>query len=131
MRAFAKILAPVLLTALALFGAAGTASAASVDPVTGIGNPRCVGGLKIEPVTSGQYGPINLVVSGSSFSFTSSVLVTSVLVKGGPGFNLYTYPAPGVTSDTGLTAPINPNNNRPYGLSHLCFFTDGKTVPTK
>jgi hypothetical protein len=100
------------------------------------GNPSCEGGLKIEPVVSGTYaadfggfaGSITVTVSGSSFAFitdSASHLVTSVLVKGGPNANLYDYGA-GIAHDDGLTAPINPSNGRPYGLSHLCFFTDKK-----
>jgi hypothetical protein len=57
-----------MLTVLALAGSAGTASAASVAPVSGVGNPSCAGGLKIEPVQSGPYGPVTIAVSGQSFS---------------------------------------------------------------
>ena len=103
---------------------AAPANAASVTPTTIAGNPSCAGGTKIDPVASGTYavegGSVTITVSDKSFSFTSTVLVTSVLVKGGPAANLYTYVAPGVTSDTDLVAP----NGR--GLSHLCFFTDDK-----
>jgi hypothetical protein len=103
---------------------AAPANAASVDPALIAGNPSCAGGTKIEPVTSGTYavpgGTVTITANEKSFSFTSTVLVTSVLVKGGPAANLYTYPAPGVTGDSGLVAP----NGR--GLSHLCFFTDDK-----
>jgi hypothetical protein len=125
---FGKYLAgAVLLVALALVGSAGTASAAAVDPVSGGGNPSCAGGLKIEPVTTGQYGPVRITVTGSSFSFsTNGDLVNSVIVKGGSGYNLYSYPAPGVTADSGLTAPVNAKTGQPYGLSHLCFFTTKK-----
>ena len=120
----------VFAAVLALFGGTLSASAASVTPTVLAGNPSCEGGLKIEPVSSGTYGPITIAVSGSSFSFSANgVLVTSVIVKGGPNANLYTYPAPGVSSDTGLTAPINAKTDRPYGLSHLCFFFDDKKTP--
>lgn len=128
MRRFTKyLIGAVMLTVPALVGSAGMASAASVAPVSGVGNPSCEGGLKIEPVLSGRYGPVTISVSGQSFSFTTSRdVVTSAVVKGGPGYNLYSYPAPGVTSDSGLTAPANPRTGRPYGLSHLCFFTEKK-----
>lgn len=134
MRRFIKILlGAAMLTALALVGSAGSSTAASVDPVTGIGNPTCAGDLKIEPVASGTYGVITIVVSGSSFSFSTdgAHLVTAVVVKGGPGYNLYSYPAPGVTSDSGLTAPTNPKTGRPYGLSHLCFSAEKKVEDPK
>jgi hypothetical protein len=105
--------------------------AASVPPTLVLGNPSCEGGLRIEPVVSGTFDGITITVNDDgSFDFmTSGALVTTVIVKGGPNANVYTYPSPGVTADTGLTAPINPNNNRPFGLSHLCFFTDGKKPP--
>lgn len=120
----------VFAAVLAIFGATLSASAGHVAPTLLSGNPSCDGGLKIEPVASGTYGPITIAVHGSSFDFTANgVLVTSVIVKGGPNANLYTYPAPGVDQDTGLTAPTNPNNGKPYGLSHLCFFFDDKKTP--
>ena len=106
---------------------AAPANAASVTPTTIAGNPSCQGGTKIEPVTSGTYsvegGTVTITASEKSFSFTSTVLVTSVLVKGGPAANLYTYPAPGVTADSNLVAPDG------KGLSHLCFFTGDKKPP--
>lgn len=50
-----------------------------------------------------------------------------VVAKGGPNANLYDYNnPPGATpgpqvADDGLHAPINPNNNRFFGLSHVSF----------
>ncbi len=107
-----------------------TASAASVTPVFISGNPSCDGGIKIDPVVSGTYGPVRIVVSGSSFSFytVGDAVVSDVIVKGGPNANWYHYDPP-VTSDTGLTAPLNPNSGKPYGLSHLCFSVDDKKFP--
>lgn len=116
---------------------APAASAASVEPTLILGNPSCEGGIKIEPVTSGTYadGAITITTTntsaGQEFSFTTNGLfVTSVIVKGGPNANLYDYSATGgVTSDSGLHSPLNPNNGRWYGLSHLCFFVDDKQPP--
>jgi hypothetical protein len=104
------------------------AQAALVTPTFIAGNPSCVGGTKIEPVADGTFavpgGSITIDVTDKSFSFTSTVTVFQVIVKGGPAANLYDYAGlGGVTSDTGLVAP----NNR--GLSHLCFFTDDKKPP--
>jgi hypothetical protein len=115
----------IILAALGgLLALAAPANAASVTPTMIGGNPSCAGGTKIEPVASETYavegGTVTITTSEKSFSFTSTVLVTSVLVKGGPAGNLYTYPAPGVTADSDLVAP----NGR--GLSHLCFFTGDK-----
>lgn len=106
----------------------GIASAATVTPLQVNGNPPCDGGLKIEPVTSGTYGPITITVSGSSFGFTSTETVTSVIVKGGPNANFYNY-GDGVTSDSGLNSPTNAKTGGPYGLSHLCFFSEKKGDP--
>ena len=115
---------------LGLFGVAAllaltpAVNAAHVTPQFIPGNPTCAGGLKIEPVESGTYGPVTITVTGKSFSFESTVPVTSVLVKGGPGANLYVYD-PAVLSDTGLVAPTGANGKQ-AGLSHLCFFFDDK-----
>jgi hypothetical protein len=101
------------------------------------GNPSCAGAIKIDPVADGTYnvsyggfaGTITIDVTssaaGPTFSFQTDNqfhVVTSVVVKGGPNALLYTY-SPGVTNDSGLHSPLNPNNNKWYGLSHLCFFT--------
>lgn len=122
------LLGAAVLTLLAVLGFAGISSAAQVAPVTGTGNPSCAGGTKIEPVADGTYGDVTVDVTGSSFSYSTNgtILITAVIVKGGPGYNLYSYPAPGPSSDDGLTAPINPKTGNPYGLSHLCFFTTKK-----
>lgn len=109
----------------ALFGVALSASAGHVAPSILSGNPSCEGGIKIEPVVSGTYDGVTITVHGSTFDFTTTgdTVVERVIVKGGPDANLYVYEPP-ATSDTGLQAPLNVKNNKPYGLSHLCFFTD-------
>lgn len=114
---------------LALFGGALSASAASVTPTLLEGNLPCTGGVLVEPVADGTYDGIIVDVHGSSFDFTATggTVVSDVFVKGGPDTNWYHYD-PAVTSDTNLVAPTNPKNNRPYGLSHICFSTDDKVV---
>lgn len=59
---------------------------------------------------------------GSYIDFTATVPMSYVAIKGGPNANVYAY-NPAVLSDTGLHAPINPENNQPYGVSHVvwCF----------
>jgi hypothetical protein len=52
-----------------------------------------------------------------------------VIAKGGPNANVYTYLTE-VTSDTGLHAPVNPNNNRFFGLSHISFCYDVEAPTT-
>jgi hypothetical protein len=102
--------------AATLFGAIPAASAASVPAKSFPGNPSCSGGLKIEPVRAGDFNGVTLYnVSEKSFSFTSDTGVDYVIVKGGPGYNVYDY-GDNVFGDTDLVAP----NNK--GLSHLCFF---------
>lgn len=100
----------------------------------------CDGGVKIEDPASGGYNlffgtftihldiTVTNTASGPTFSFSSpdpGEVVTSMYVKGGPTANFYQYGA-GVTSDTGLHSPINDNNGKYYGLSHLCIFADKK-----
>jgi hypothetical protein len=130
----------VILAALAGVLALVLAPAAmgsQVEPTLISGNPSCAGGVKIEPVRSGTYldGALTITTtntsSGQEFSFaTNGIVVTSVIVKGGPNANFYDYTAlGGVSSDTGLHSPLNTSNGRWYGLSHLCFFTDDKKPP--
>ena len=53
-------------------------------------------------------------------------MITSIIIKGGPDNGvLYTY-SPGASSDSGLTAPLNPNSGKPYGFSHVCIYTAKK-----
>lgn len=54
------------------------------------------------------------------WSISSPYAVCAVIVKGGPGARVYYYPA-GAGSDSGLTAPINSNNGKPFDVSHVTF----------
>jgi len=54
------------------------------------------------------------------WSISSPYAVCAVIVKGGPGARVYYYPA-GADSDSGLTAPINPKNDKPFDVSHVTF----------
>ena len=54
------------------------------------------------------------------FSFTGDFAAAAVFVKGGPRGNLYVY-SPPATADTGLHAPVNPQNGQFFGLSHISF----------
>jgi LPXTG-motif cell wall-anchored protein len=89
--------------------------------------------LKVEPVEDGTFTDGTLTVTidvtdtadGQVFSWTSNIGVDAVFVKGGPGGLLYTYDPPAEsTGDTGLHAPVNPNNNMFFGLSHVSFCYD-------
>lgn len=119
--------AAVTVTALVL---TPWASASHVAPYVKSGNPSCAtveGGaglteFRIEPVADGTYSDGTLTVtlavneSAKTFDWSANRLVEIVIVKGGPkGANVYDYPSPGDTSDTGLQSPGN------SGLSHLSF----------
>ena len=55
------------------------------------------------------------------FDFTATGgVVTAVAVKGGPDTQFFPYGA-GVTSGSDLHAPVNPSNQKFYGLSHVSF----------
>jgi hypothetical protein len=76
--------------------------------------------FKVDPADSGIYtsgdGTLTVTIDASekTFSFTSDVPLEWVIVKGGPGANIYSF-SPPVTSAEGLVAP----NGK--GLSHLDF----------
>jgi hypothetical protein len=95
--------------------------------------------LKVEPVADGTFtdGTLSVTIvvrdtdGGPVFDWTSNIGVDAVFVKGGPGGLLYVYDPPAEsTGDTGLHAPVNPNNGKFYGLSHLSFCYDKDQVPT-
>jgi hypothetical protein len=125
----------VLLLFTTIGGVAATAS--DVDPVYLPDNPSCsdVGydyGFKVDPPNSGTYafplttyGVTISTADGVYFDWTSELGVDAVIVKGGPDANLYIYDPPTESfGDTGLHSPINPNNQMPYGLSHIEFCYD-------
>ena len=98
---------------------------------------QCVGGTKIDPPQSGVgyivfydgfQGSIVFTLNGTlSFATDQPAhVITSIIIKGGPDNGvLYTY-SPGANSDSGLTAPFNPNSGKPYGFSHVCIYTAKK-----
>ena len=98
------------------------------------------GDFSVEEINSGLFPTID----GSEFSFDTTAEggigtwvynpgagdpgVNFFVAKGGPNFNLFSNLGDPIT-DTWST-PINPNNDRPFGLSHLSFYdTDGGIVP--
>jgi hypothetical protein len=98
---------------------------------------QCVGGTKIEAPQSGvgyivfyngSQGSITFTLNGT-LSFATdqpSHVIETLLIAGGPSNAVkYTY-VPGASSDTGLTAPFNPNSGKPYGYSHVCILTAKK-----
>ena len=126
-----------LLAACALITVLVTATAAhgtdsSVPPVEVDGNPKCEDyGLtsitKFDPVNSGTKNGITLTKHHTYYvKWTSTVAVDWVIVKGGPNANIYKY-ATDAFGDDWLHAPMN--GDKPYGLSHVEFCTDGNNEP--
>jgi hypothetical protein len=127
----------ILLSLLGLVFASSIAQASHVTPVLVPGNPTCAQlapdtiELRVQPVVDGTYGDGTLSVTidvrdtaqGPVFDFTANIGVDAVFVKGGPDGNLYAY-TPEITADTDLHAPVNPANNRYFGLSHILFCYD-------
>lgn len=89
-----------------------------------------------------EINPLFDSIDGSEFSFTFDVedggtgtwtyipddaddpAITSYVAKGGPNFNFYS--TGGATVNVPYSTPINPANDKPYGLSHLSFYdSDG------
>jgi hypothetical protein len=116
------------------------ASATHVTPTQEPGNPACPPGtitLKVEPVADGTFtdGVLTVTIDvrdtagGQVFDWTSNIGVDQVIVKGGPNANIYTYSTESM-GDTGLHAPVNPNNDRFFGLSHISFCYDVEATTT-
>lgn len=133
-----RVVAPVAAAAIALVTFAGTASAASVDPVFVEGNPSCPAGttehkIDAEPAVKGYtIGDFTVDITKSadgtvSFANASKDVVT-VIVKGGPNANVYRYD-PAVRADDDLVTPTNPNNDKRYGTSHVTFCSGTTTPP--
>jgi LPXTG-motif cell wall-anchored protein len=129
-------------------GASGAQTDATTSTSLVEGNPTC-GDLapegaswtefKVEPVESGTFtdGTLSVTITvtdtddGPVFDWTSNIGVDAVFVKGGPGGLLYVYDPPAEsTGDTGLHAPVNPNNDKFFGLSHVSFCYDKDQATT-
>jgi hypothetical protein len=66
---------------------------------------------------------ITINSDGKYFDWVSTLPIDKVIVKGGPNANVYCYD-PESTGDMALHAPINPNTNMPYAISHIEFCYD-------
>jgi LPXTG-motif cell wall-anchored protein len=145
----ASMVAGLVILVAAPTGNVG-AAAQQATPSTSVvsGNPTC-GALapagaswiefKVEPVADGTFSDGTLTVTidvtdtedGPVFDWTSNIGVDAVFVKGGPGGLLYLYDPPAEsTGDTGLHAPVNPQNDKFFGLSHLSFCYDKDQATT-
>jgi uncharacterized repeat protein (TIGR01451 family) len=125
--------ATLLMMAWAIFPT--PAGAAHVQPVFFDDNPGCddlgdpdlASLTKFDPPNSGTKDGVTITVNNPLFDWTSLVGIDAVIVKGGDNANVYFYDEE--TSDTGLHAPINPNNDKPFGLSHIEFCIDEDEAP--
>lgn len=114
----------LLMLAWAIFpSTAGAAPAPVLTP----GNPSCrdLGLVEINgtiTITGNEEEGTQQV------AWSSSTPIDAVIVKGGNNANVYFYNE--ATSDSGLTAPINPNTDKPFGISHvsLCYDEDITTT---
>ena len=116
----------------------GATSAGGVTPTLLTGNPPCPTGLtelKVNGSTTGVSTDGTLIVDATfsstpangSLAWTSNIGLDAVIVKGGSNASLYSY-SPEATSDSGLTSPLNPNNEKYYGISHVSYCYDIETT---
>jgi hypothetical protein len=127
----------------------------NVQPVGVPGNPFCSNVLpggsylfeyKHEPVESGTFplehngltGSVSVFVYDTTegqafdFLFSGDFISSGIVAKGGPNANFYDYrPFNGAGLDTFLHSPVNPSNNKFYGLSHISFcIIESPVTPT-
>lgn len=126
--------AVAVAAAAALALTTGTAAATTVTPTYIAGNPTCAdlhagwqqAKLDFDPAP-GVYteGDVTVTITkaadGSLGWSTSGFDIAAVLMKGGPNANEYLYPGASDFADSGLFTPTNPNNGKPYGISHVSF----------
>jgi hypothetical protein len=92
--------------------------------------------LEGELLQSGTYpigdgvSSVTVATDGTYFDWSASLGIDAVIAKGGPGASVYQY-IPEANSATGLSAPTNPNTEKPYELSHISFCYDYEVVVSK
>ena len=99
----------------------------------GLDNPKCedygatsitkFDGAEVKDATKAGVTISTVNVGAGTFDWTSTVAVDIVIVKGGTDGNVYIYPSD-TFGDTDLVTPTNPNNGKPFGISHIEFCTD-------
>jgi len=62
-----------------------------------------------------------------SWTWSGSYPLDSIIIKGGPAYNLYQYPS-NVTSDTNLVAPTLPSGN-PANINHISIVLNPQKLP--
>jgi hypothetical protein len=90
-----------------------------------------------EPPTTGVYtfpdgiNTVTITSDGTYFSWSSTLGIDAVLVKGGPNANLYVYDPPAESKgDADLVSPNN-SNGSPAEISHIEFCYDYEVAVTK
>ncbi|WP_041433982.1 hypothetical protein [Thermus sp. CCB_US3_UF1] len=86
------------------------------------------GAYKIDPPTSGTYPldtyghqvTVNFSPDGRYVDWSSNLAIAAVIVKGGPGANVYLYDPP-ATSGIGLRSPDHPTSGQIPAISHVAF----------
>jgi hypothetical protein len=135
----AAVLSAGVVATVALANHTGPISANADSVMFVAGNPTCPANTtaltKFDPVESGTQSGIQLTKNGDLVNwailpaFLDDFDVAIVIVKGGPNANVYTYDFATTAaddSDTGLHAPVNHNNDKFYGLSHVTICIDPK-----
>jgi hypothetical protein len=133
------LIAAAFAPSSALADTAGGPSDGGVQPALVPGNAACPANYveyKVEPIT--QPGTTNFAssdgaftatitatdtASGPVFTFQTNLGVDVVLAKGGQNTNSYAYD-PEKKTDSGLHAPVNDQNDKFFGLSHISFCVD-------
>jgi hypothetical protein len=102
----------------------GNVTCEEVAAATGCKFDFSSGRIDYSDGTGGITGPITWTTDGTYVTWSSSrAIKVAIIVKGGPNANVYAYCNEcKVNSGTvKLSAPINPNNGKPYGLSNITF----------
>jgi len=121
---FTQLISPSGNVALIAANPGGNVTCEEVAAATGCTFESTSGRIDYDGGTGGTYGPITWTTDGVYVNWTSTVPVKiAIIVKGGNGASVYSSGCNTdcVTSGTALSAPINPNNGKPYGLSNITF----------
>jgi hypothetical protein len=142
MRALRRLAIAIGVLLAGLLALAAPTFAASVPPSVVAGNPTCVGlgyafGYKPqpEPPPSGTYTfpgttqTVTITSDGTYFSWSSTISIDAVIVKGSNAANVYAY-SPEAFSDAGLNPPVNASGNL-AAISHIEFCYDFEVRVTK
>ena len=82
--------------------------------------------------TTYPFDTFNVTIDKSdetTLSWTSTIDIDAVILKGGNGANVYTYDGETMTG-SGLTTPMNDKSGKPYGISHISFCFGDDPVTT-